>query len=212
MRACTKCGVFKDEDAYSPRKSVKSGINSICKDCVNEYARNRRATNPKAKVTQKICQARWDAKNPDKLKAIQARYKERHPTAALDAVKRYVARNYEMVRTRNREGMIKWRTTNREMSCQKAKEWRARNKAKCRDMYATKRAAKLHRSVSWRDKEKISAIYAEATALRELGFNVHVDHIIPLQGKNVSGLHVHNNLRIVTAHYNLTKHNKVGYM
>ena len=34
-----------------------------------------------------------------------------------------------------------------------------------------------------------------------------VDHIIPLQGKNISGLHVYDNLQIITETENSIKHN-----
>ena len=51
----------------------------------------------------------------------------------------------------------------------------------------------------------------ELSALRTkiFGFKWHVDHIIPLRGRNVSGLHVPLNLQVIPGVINQTKSNKL---
>ena len=71
-----------------------------------------------------------------------------------------------------------------------------------------RQAAKIFATPSWADYEKIKLIYRQAFEIRKLGRNVHVDHIIPLRGKNVCGLHVEGNLQIIDAVENLSKFNK----
>ena len=68
---------------------------------------------------------------------------------------------------------------------------------------------KKQRLPSWADPEAIRKIYEDCAALnKEHGpRSYHVDHIIPLQGKTVSGLHVENNLQILKASDNLAKSN-----
>lgn len=44
-KICTKCKVDKPTSAFSPRKRVKSGLNSHCKDCANDFARQREKSN-----------------------------------------------------------------------------------------------------------------------------------------------------------------------
>lgn len=41
--------------------------------------------------------------------------------------------------------------------------------------------------------------------MRPSGVPHHVDHIVPIAGKQVCGLHVHWNLRIITQAANVTK-------
>jgi hypothetical protein len=71
---------------------------------------------------------------------------------------------------------------------------------------------KLQRTPIWNTEEDMWMIEQayELAALRTkmFGFVWHVDHIIPLQGKLVSGLHVPTNLQVVPALHNLAKGNR----
>ncbi|WP_164885115.1 hypothetical protein [Rubrivivax rivuli] len=74
---------------------------------------------------------------------------------------------------------------------------------------ARARSARLQRTPPWADLDAIRAFYEAAwDASRRTGTPHHVDHVIPLQGKNVSGLHVHTNLQVLPAFDNLSKGNR----
>ena len=74
---------------------------------------------------------------------------------------------------------------------------------------AKRRVLKLQALPSWANTEKIKQVYIDRIN-KELvtGKKYHVDHIVPLQGKNVCGLHVEHNLQILPAAENIKKSNK----
>jgi hypothetical protein len=75
---------------------------------------------------------------------------------------------------------------------------------------AKRKAAKLQATPLWVDFEAIKAIYKQcAERTRITGIPHAVDHILPLQGKKVCGLHVAANLQILSATDNLKKSNKL---
>lgn len=76
---------------------------------------------------------------------------------------------------------------------------------------AKRRSSKLNRTPSWLtdiEFKEIEQIYKLSRLLtKQTGIKHHVDHIIPLQGKLVSGLHVPSNLQVILAVDNLIKSN-----
>lgn len=75
-------------------------------------------------------------------------------------------------------------------------------------MYRVSRARSVIPCLTKQDLDRIKTKYKEAQWMtRHTGIKHHVDHIIPLKGKLVSGLHVPCNLRVITASYNLSKRN-----
>ena len=86
---------------------------------------------------------------------------------------------------------------------------RARYADKARPRRAKQRAKRLLRIPPWADLGAIAAVYREcAEKCRRTGREYEVDHIVPLLGENVSGLHVANNLRIITKRANRKKRNR----
>ena len=90
-----------------------------------------------------------------------------------------------------------------------------RNRAENRPIRAAyenkRRANKLNATPPWVDDGFVSHIYQRADLIRKkTGLAVHVDHIVPLKGDGVCGLHVENNLRIISAHENWSKGNRLS--
>jgi hypothetical protein len=74
---------------------------------------------------------------------------------------------------------------------------------------AKRRSARLRRTPPWANMEAIQAIYARARELTvSTGIEHHVDHRYPLQGELVSGLHVAENLQVLTGSENSRKRNR----
>ena len=101
---------------------------------------------------------------------------------------------------------------NKERKTAYAKAYNTANRGKCNATTAKRKAAKIQRTPRWLtndDYRAIRSLYETAAALtKSTGINHQVDHIIPLQGRTVSGLHCPANLQILTQSENCSKHNK----
>jgi hypothetical protein len=143
---------------------------------------------PYCKACMRADNKRWVAENRDRDARYKAAWKQNNP----DKVRAASQLRYQTSDV-FRRAIAAWGKANKDLKLAYT---------------AKRRAAKLRAIPPWADMKKINAIYAEAAAIRALGVDCHVDHIVPLQGSNVSGLHVHYNLQLLLAADNLSKGNK----
>jgi hypothetical protein len=132
----------------------------------------------------------WLAKNAEKHRATGAAYR---------------ARNKDLVAAKKRAHY----EANRDKVIAKVQQWVKENPGKAAANSKAHKVRKQKACPAWADKKAIAAVYEEAARRsREEGQAFQVDHIVPLQGKRVSGLHVRHNLRVIPALENIKKGNR----
>ena len=97
---------------------------------------------------------------------------------------------------------LEYRLNNPEKIKQIARNWRSKNRHYAIYRNAFNRALKLQATPKWADKELIQDMYMEAKYQQ-----MEVDHIVPLKGRTVCGLHWEGNLQLLTKSENCKKGN-----
>lgn len=117
---------------------------------------------------------------------------------------------------KNREAQLtrqkKWRDNNKERIKENSRLWLKNNRHKHVANRKQREASKIQRTPLWLNagqKFEIDCIYRYCSALRNIGLDYHVDHIIPMRGEGVSGFHVPWNLQVIKASENLSKNNRM---
>jgi len=162
---------------FMKRQDKISKTNFCCASCVTKYSTGRpKGSGEWARLGRK-----------EYMRQYLATYNKKNKIA-VEAVKK------------------EWAKNNKDKVRKISSAWQSRNKDKSLAGANRRRARKLKAIPAWSNKDAVDFMYANAKLIEaETGEKIHVDHIIPLQGKDVCGLHCEHNLRFVMAEDNLKK-------
>lgn len=144
-----------------------------------KQCQKERDQNPERMLARNLSTKKWHSENPEKIFQYSA----------------------------------KSRNNNRTSIRQRSSNWRKSNPHKHNALTAKHRAQKRQATPLWLTPlhlQQIDIFYDAAARLtKEFGRKMHVDHIVPLNGKNICGLHVPWNLQVLFSEENLKKSNSL---
>ena len=151
------------------------------------------------------CKANWAEANPGKVRAAH----KKHYAANRERLAAYGKRHYEANKERISAYHRLLYRDNKERMLARCKRWAQANPGKVNATTVKRYAAKLQRTPPWANMKKIERAYELAAwASRFTDEPLEVDHVYPLQGKDISGLHVETNLQILPRSENRAKCNR----
>lgn len=220
LKTCSKCRQVKELSEFFKNKAAKDGLHNQCRVCAGEanrrsYAKHKETLTAKQRAKyaadpekHRNANRQWRAANLEKARASSNKWRAANPEFHRALTAAWVAKNKDRVREKAKI----WTENNRASTYARTCRWRERNPEKALSFNAARRAALLLRVPGWLTREDfrtMEAFYEEAVRKSaETGIPHQVDHIFPLQGELISGLHVPANLQVLTAEENLRKSNK----
>lgn len=180
---------FNGKPCQHGHEAFRLVSNRKCYDCLQ---REKREWNQANLARNAALQRERMAANPDHYKALKAAWNKAHPEG-------------QAARSRA------WYLRNKEKADAASKKWIKENQGRVNARAARLRAELLQRTAPWADLELMDDIYCLARVLRDDGLPVEVDHVIPLRGRRVSGLHTHTNLQLLESTLNKSKSNRFHF-
>lgn len=172
------------------------------KPCKHGHIDERRVVDKKCCTCVSLRDKKYLENNREAIAQRKKKHYIKNKKRINDNCKKWYVENREKKREYNKKYSKKYYKENRERIRANLDEWVRQHPEYKRAKWARRRAQKLQAMPSWADKNKIKDIYKNCPK------GWHVDHIVPLQGENVCGLHVENNLQYLTRADNIEKSNK----
>jgi hypothetical protein len=206
-KLCVSCKVNKSISEYNKDSRAYDGLCCYCKTCKKQKKKEQYNKN-KQKILLK--QKQYVQKNKQLIKERAASYRVKNRENKNKKDLEYYYANKELILLKAKERYKK----NKNKIKAKVKKYTELNKAKVTAIKAKYRAAKYQATPKWLTKEHLDEIKSFYELARELawlneGQVLQVDHIIPLQGKDVCGLHVPWNLQLLNKSNNISKFNNI---
>jgi hypothetical protein len=190
-KQCTKCGECKSAESFFKNARYKDGLMSWCKACL--------AANTKA----------WRDSNKDRASAHDKEYRLANKERIAAKKREWRQANAEAEAARD----LKRRRANPERNRIRAARWAAQNREAVNSKSAARRARSKQAQPDWLTDGELDLIllrYKEARVLSSMsGIVYEVDHIVPINGDAVCGLHVPWNLRVIPKRENRRKSKKL---
>lgn len=180
-KQCYRCKKDKETSLFYKNSSKKDGLSSECKECRHHADKE------------------YYEKNSTKVKESVSKYRNLNTEKVKEVKKRWYLNNSEKVKLESKL----WAKSNQQKFNLSKKGYKARNLTKFAALSAKYRASKFQAIPLWFEKDLVEKVYSKA---KDWGFQV--DHIVPLQGKTVCGLHCWANLQLLDKDINLSKCNR----
>lgn len=215
MKICGVCKLEKSLDQYTKDSKKEDGKNYRCKACdkASYDSRKEKVTARARELYNPETKRQYYLRNKVKKNEQSRKYRVANLQKLKDYQKEYNIAHRDHIRTRGRDYYIKNKSKIDSRNKEYLKKYCIENKAKMAAKAAKRRADKLQRTPKWLtpfDLHYISHLYIQARQLTLITGIVHeVDHIYPILGDTVSGLHCPLNLQIITRTENRSKINKI---
>jgi hypothetical protein len=220
-KVCKKCGEEKNISEFYLDKTTKDGKRSSCKVCMSLYDKN------------------WKKNNPDKMLNLSRKYYSENKELVNSKSRKWREKNKDSEIIRNRE----WKKVNEEKVKESQKIWREKNKEKMKEYRKNYEKLKLKTDILYKIKKILrnttlryiknkkfttteiigcdydtfkiyfESLFTKGMSWDKLGYEIHIDHIIPLSSAKTEDelykLNHYTNLQPLWAVDNLKKSNKL---